>query len=97
MLINTPAETALLQQAARGLVGEKAVLTSVPSGYLGSEDFASMLEMRPGCYMVLGNGNSGPSGCMVHNPGYDFNDSAIPFGASLWARLVETYLSETRA
>jgi hippurate hydrolase len=94
VLINTPSETALLQQVARELVGDKAVMTSVPSGYLGSEDFASMLEVRPGCYIVLGNGNSGPSGCMVHNPGYDFNDLAIPFGASLWVRLVETYLSE---
>ncbi|MEK1906344.1 MAG: M20 aminoacylase family protein [Pseudomonas sp.] len=92
VLLNTPAETALLQDVARELVGEQAVLTSVPTGYLGSEDFASMLEVRPGCYIVTGNGNSGPSGCMVHNPGYDFNDQAIPFGASLWARLVETYL-----
>ncbi|WP_137973546.1 M20 aminoacylase family protein [Pseudomonas sp. F(2018)] len=95
VLLNTPAETALLQQVARQISGDKGVLTSVPSGYLGSEDFASMLEVRPGCYIVTGNGNSGPSGCMVHNPGYDFNDLAIPFGASLWARLVETYLSET--
>ncbi len=94
VLLNTPAETALLQQVARELVGNQALLTSVPNGYLGSEDFASMLEVRPGCYIVLGNGNSGPSGCMVHNPGYDFNDQAIPFGASLWVRLVETYLSE---
>ena len=94
VLLNTPAETALLLQVAREISGDKGVLTSVPSGYLGSEDFASMLEMRPGCYIVTGNGNSGPSGCMVHNPGYDFNDLAIPFGASLWARLVETYLSE---
>ncbi|MGL4317733.1 MAG: M20 aminoacylase family protein [Pseudomonas sp.] len=95
VLLNTPAETALLQDVARQLVGSQAVLTSVPSGYLGSEDFASMLEVRPGCYIVTGNGNSGPSGCMVHNPGYDFNDQAIPFGASLWVRLVETYLSES--
>jgi hippurate hydrolase len=94
VLMNSPAETALLQQVARQISGDKGVLTSVPSGYLGSEDFASMLEVRPGCYIVTGNGNSGPSGCMVHNPGYDFNDLAIPFGASLWARLVETYLSE---
>jgi hippurate hydrolase len=94
VLINTSAETTLLQNVARELVGSQAVLTSVPSGYLGSEDFASMLEVRPGCYIVTGNGNSGPSGCMVHNPGYDFNDQAIPFGASLWVRLVETYLSE---
>ncbi|MBB2493859.1 M20 aminoacylase family protein [Aquipseudomonas ullengensis] len=92
VLLNTPTETALLQDVARELVGSQAVLTSVPTGYLGSEDFASMLEVRPGCYIVTGNGNSGPSGCMVHNPGYDFNDQAIPFGASLWARLVETYL-----
>ncbi|AMR65576.1 M20 aminoacylase family protein [Aquipseudomonas alcaligenes] len=95
VLMNTPAETALLQQVARQISGDKGVLTSVPSGYLGSEDFASMLEVRPGCYIVTGNGNSGPSGCMVHNPGYDFNDLAIPFGASLWVRLVETYLSES--
>lgn len=95
VLINTPKETALLQQVAREISGEQGVLTSVPSGYLGSEDFASMLEVRPGCYIVTGNGNSGPSGCMVHNPGYDFNDLAIPFGASLWARLVETSLSES--
>ncbi|UUY09798.1 M20 family metallopeptidase [Pseudomonas sp. J452] len=94
VLLNTPAETTLLQNVARQLVGSQALLTSVPSGYLGSEDFASMLEVRPGCYIVTGNGNSGPSGCMVHNPGYDFNDQAIPFGASLWGRLVETYLSE---
>lgn len=94
VLMNTPAETALLQQVARQVSGEQGVLTSVPSGYLGSEDFASMLEVRPGCYIVTGNGNSGPSGCMVHNPGYDFNDLAIPFGASLWVRLVETYLNE---
>ncbi|BAV75840.1 putative hydrolase [Pseudomonas chlororaphis subsp. aurantiaca] len=94
VLLNTAKETTLLQNVARELVGNQAVLTTVPSGYLGSEDFAAMLEVRPGCYIVLGNGNSGPSGCMVHNPGYDFNDQAIPFGASLWARLVETYLSE---
>lgn len=94
VLMNAPKETALLQQVARELVGSQAVLTSVPTGYLGSEDFASMLEVRPGCYIVTGNGNSGPSGCMVHNPGYDFNDTAIPYGASLWVRLVETYLNE---
>lgn len=94
VLINTPEETALLQRVARQISGDEAVLTSVPSGYLGSEDFASMLEIRPGCYIVTGNGDSGPSGCMVHNPGYDFNDLAIPYGACLWVRLAETYLSE---
>ncbi|MBW4653829.1 MAG: amidohydrolase [Kaiparowitsia implicata GSE-PSE-MK54-09C] len=94
VLVNTERETALLKDVARTLVGEQSVLTTIPSGYLGSEDFASMLEVNPGCYIILGNGSSGPSGCMVHNPGYDFNDQVIPFGASLWVRLVETYLSE---
>ncbi|MFJ2362224.1 M20 aminoacylase family protein [Pseudomonas sp. NPDC087697] len=92
VLINTPAETALLQQVTRDLLGPQSLLTEVPRGYLGSEDFASMLEHKPGCYIAMGNGISGPHGCMVHNPGYDFNDDAIPYGASLWARLVETYL-----
>lgn len=51
-----------------------------------------MLQRKPGCYIAQGNGQSGPRGCMVHNPGYDFNDAAIPFGASLWVRLAEKYL-----
>ncbi|KAF1053670.1 MAG: Hippurate hydrolase [Stenotrophomonas maltophilia] len=92
VLVNTPAETRLLREVASALVGPQRLLSQTPSGFLGSEDFAWMLERRPGCYIALGNGNSGPSGCMVHNPGYDFNDAAIPYGASLWVRLVETYL-----
>ena len=52
----------------------------------------SMPMNRP-VFARRSNGQSGPSGCMVHNPGYDFNDAAIPFGASLWVRLVETYLA----
>ncbi|UUC48291.1 M20 family metallopeptidase [Pseudomonas citronellolis] len=93
VLVNTPAETRLLRQVASELVGPQRLLSEPPAGFLGSEDFAWMLERRPGCYIALGNGQSGPSGCMVHNPGYDFNDAAIPFGASLWVRLVETYLA----
>lgn len=92
VLVNTPEETRLVRQVLTELVGPQRLLSEVPSGYLGSEDFAWMLERRPGCYVALGNGNSGPSGCMVHNPGYDFNDTAIPYGAALWVRLVETYL-----
>ena len=95
VLLNTPAETALLQQVARDLLGPEGLMTSIPSGFLGSEDFASMLEQRPGCYIVMGNGTEGAHGCMVHNPGYDFNDAALPYGASLWARLVETALPRT--
>jgi hippurate hydrolase len=51
-----------------------------------------MLQARPGCYFLLGNGEKGEKGgCMVHNPGYDFNDDIITTGATLFARLVETH------
>lgn len=92
VLLNTAPQTALLQQVAQELLGPESLLTDIPSGFLGSEDFASMLEQRPGCYIVMGNGTEGAHGCMVHNPNYDFNDAALPYGASLWARLVETAL-----
>ncbi len=57
----------------------------------GSEDFAYWLEQVPGCYFIVGNGD-GDGGCMVHNPGYDFNDEALPLAASFWVRLVEHWL-----
>jgi hippurate hydrolase len=53
---------------------------------MGAEDFSYMLERRPGAYILVGNGDTAG----VHHPAYDFNDAAIPYGASLWARLVET-------
>jgi hippurate hydrolase len=59
---------------------------------MASEDFAYMLEQRPGAYIQIGNGD-GEGGCEVHNPGYDFNDAALPLGASLFARLVEKKLA----
>jgi hippurate hydrolase len=90
-LFNSEAETALCHQVISTLVGAKNVVSG-GNGGLGSEDFAWMLERKPGCYVALGNGNSGPCGCSVHNPGYDFNDNAIPYGASYWASLVHTYL-----
>jgi len=53
---------------------------------LGGEDFSFMLEARPGAFIFCGNGDSAG----LHTPGYDFDDNAIPVGASFWARLVET-------
>jgi amidohydrolase len=53
---------------------------------MGAEDFAYMLEARPGAFILMGNGDTAG----VHNPRYDFNDAAIPVGVSYWARLVET-------
>jgi len=92
VLVNTVPETDFARQVGRTLVGEACVQ---PHGaaITGSEDFAFMLEKRPGCYFFLGNGAPGESGsCMVHNPGYDFNDANLPVGAAYWALLAESYL-----
>ena len=59
---------------------------------MASEDFSYMLERMKGAYIQIGNGD-GAGACEVHNPGYDFNDGAISFGASLFARLVERRLA----
>jgi hippurate hydrolase len=56
---------------------------------MGAEDFAYMLEARPGAYVFMGNGQS----ASLHNQHYDFNDAALPVGASYWARLVERVLA----
>jgi hippurate hydrolase len=76
---------------ARDLVGADNLDTD-PAPVMGSEDFAFMLNARPGAYVNLGNGIGAEGGVMVHNPGYDFNDAALPYGASFWARLIETRL-----
>jgi hippurate hydrolase len=91
-LINTERETGIAAGVAAEVVGEDNVeLDALP--LMGSEDFAYMLEERPGCYIWLGNGEKGgPGGCTVHNPHYDFNDEISVLGASYWARLVETTL-----
>jgi hippurate hydrolase len=90
VLVNTPAETAFAQQVAIELLGRERVLLDKPP-VMGSEDFAFMLERRPGCYFFLGNGD-GEGSCMVHNPGYDFNDAAMETGAAFWALLVQRFL-----
>ena len=75
---------------ARMLVGEENVVTDGTPG-TGSEDFAFLLQERPGCYLAIGNGE-GPAACTVHEPTYDFNDEILPIGASFFARLVERVL-----
>jgi hippurate hydrolase len=91
VLVNTPAETAFAQQVAIELLGPGRVRLDQPA-VMGSEDFAFMLERRPGCYFFLGNGD-GEGSCMVHNPGYDFNDAAMETGAAFWALLVQRFLA----
>ena len=58
---------------------------------MGSEDFAFMLQAKPGCYVWLGAGR-GPDTPNVHNPHYDFNDDALPIGASYWVTLAAQQL-----
>jgi hippurate hydrolase len=73
------------------IVGEESVKRD-PALIMASEDFAFMLNEVPGCYLNIGNGD-GEGACEVHNPRYDFNDRALPYGASFFARLVETRLA----
>ncbi len=63
-----------------------------PALILASEDFSFMLREVPGCYLNIGNGDVEGS-CEVHNPKYDFNDAALPLGASFFGRLIETKLA----
>jgi hippurate hydrolase len=88
--INHPRETAIATEALTTVVGRENVLTDLQPT-MGSEDFAFMLQAKPGCYVWLGNG-PGEAGCMLHNPRYDFNDEILPIGASYWATLVEQVL-----
>ncbi|WP_439683859.1 Hippurate hydrolase [Cupriavidus oxalaticus] len=92
-MVNAEAETLLAQRVCTELVGVDNVVTQAPKGLNGSEDFAWMLDAVPGCYLILGNGEGEFGGCMVHNPGYDFNDAVLPLGAAAWVRLVQTYLA----
>jgi hippurate hydrolase len=73
------------------VVGAERVDTHLPPT-MGAEDFAYMLQARPGAYGWIGNG-PGTGGCLLHNPRYDFNDALLAIGASYWATLVERVLA----
>jgi hippurate hydrolase len=91
VLVNHPEETALARRVAEATVGPKG-LVPIPAGAMGGDDFSWMLERVKGCYVVLGNGVESHGGCMIHNPGYDFNDALIGIGASFWVHLTEAFL-----
>jgi hippurate hydrolase len=91
-LVNTPEETAFVAGVAASLVGEENVNRN-RSLVMASEDFSYMLAVCPGAYINIGNGD-GPDACMVHNPGYDFNDEILALGASYWVRLAEAKLAK---
>jgi amidohydrolase len=95
--INTPYHAEFARQVMTGIVGADNAGAHAP--VMGSEDFAYMLQARPGAYVLIGNGDGGHRDaghgggpCEVHNPSYDFNDSLIPLGASYWVRLAEQWL-----
>ncbi len=99
--INHPAETAFVREVLTGIVGADQVLVQEPT--MGAEDFAYMLQARPGCYIFIANGEGahreighGGGPCTLHNPSYDFNDDLIPLGATYWVRLAEQWLSQPR-
>jgi hippurate hydrolase len=91
-VVNGVAQTAMIADAAAAMVGEAAVdRTRIPA--MGSEDFAYMMAEVPGAYILVGNGEGEAGGCEVHNPHYDFNDAAIPYGAGILAAVVERELA----
>lgn len=90
VLVNHVAETKLAADVAASIVGETNVCQHPPM--LASEDFAYMLEARPGAYLQIGQGQDGHTPAMVHNPRYDFNDAILPIGASYFAEIVERSL-----
>ena len=90
VLVNTPEETDFARTVALELVGPDRVTLQGPP-LTGSEDFAFMLERVPGSYVLIGNGD-GPGTCMVHHPGYDFNDDNIAVGSAFWVRLAERFM-----
>ena len=94
-VMNDVAATRLAADVASDIVGSQCVETQAEP-VLGSEDFSYMLERKPGCYVFIGNGVD-QGGCMIHNPGYDFNDEILCVGATYWVRLAQSFLSGAMA
>ena len=99
--INTAPEAEFARQVMAGIVGPERVLVQEPT--MGAEDFAYMLQAKPGAYCFIANGDGahremghGGGPCTLHNPSYDFNDDLIPLGATYWVRLAEAWLAGSR-
>jgi hippurate hydrolase len=100
--INSESEALFARAVMADIVGESSVQAQEPT--MGAEDFAYMLQAKPGAYCFIGNGDGahremghGGGPCMLHNPSYDFNDDLIPLGATYWVRLAEAWLTRPRA
>jgi len=97
-LINHPEETTFAIKVLGEVVGPQNVMSNIEPT-MGAEDFAYMLQEKPGCYVFIGNGDGnhralghGMGPCNLHNPSYDFNDDLLSIGATYWVRLAEAYL-----
>ncbi|MFM2274758.1 MAG: hypothetical protein RL211_630 [Pseudomonadota bacterium] len=95
--INSAGEAAFAAKVMTDIVGAANVTAQEPT--MGAEDFAYMLQAKPGAYCFIANGDGshremghGGGPCMLHNPSYDFNDDLIPLGATYWVRLAEAWL-----
>ncbi|GAB3649136.1 M20 aminoacylase family protein [Ramlibacter alkalitolerans] len=100
--VNSPREAEFARRVMASIVGEDNLLVQEPT--MGAEDFAYMLQARPGAYAFLYNGDGshraaghGMGPCTLHNPSYDFNDELIPLGATYWVRLAEEWLAKAAA
>lgn len=98
-LVNDVDKTRFAIEAMQAVVGAENVNANVEPT-MGAEDFAFMLQAKPGCYVFIGNGEGehrlgghGLGPCQLHNGSYDFNDQLLPIGASYWVRLVEMSLA----
>jgi hippurate hydrolase len=87
VVVNHERQTAFAADVAREIAGKDRVNMNVQP-VMGAEDFAFMLEERPGAFIFVGNGDTAG----LHHPAYDFNDDVIPVGTSYWVRLAETAL-----
>ncbi|MBX9937141.1 MAG: amidohydrolase [Burkholderiaceae bacterium] len=99
--INAAAEAAFARTVMAAIVGEDKVLVQEPT--MGAEDFAFMLQAKPGAYCFIANGDGqhrelhhGGGPCTLHNASYDFNDDLIPLGATYWVRLAQQWLAQPR-
>jgi|TARA_B100000767_G_scaffold88800_1_gene85305 hippurate hydrolase len=91
-VVNDEPATNFAAGICNDLVGENNVYRTGDPG-TGSEDFSFMTEQVPGCYLVIGNGEQSNA---LHNPNYDFNDEALVFGGSFFARVTESELAVDR-
>ena len=89
--VNNPQQTEQAVQAAVTVLGAENVNANCAPLTI-SEDFSSMLRVKPGCYALLGNGVDSVGGCALHNPEYDFNDDILELGAAYWVQLVTDQL-----